>query len=180
MNARPGGRSHWWWAGLVAGAVLLVALLLQLRAGGAPAPRAADSPIVDAALADYRRTLAGELPGSAGDLATVRAGLAFPVRLLGAPDAHLVSAWSTTLRGEPAAALAYRWGGGVVVQYVVSERLFFRQPDVRRAVAARRVFAAVHGAQGVLAWAEPASGALLVGDASPAELARARGGTVTF
>lgn len=78
------------------------------------------------------------------------------------------------IRGEPAAALAYRWGDLVVVQYVVSEELFFRNPVVRQAIAARRGFVTVRGPQSVIAWPESVGGTLLVGDGSPEELVKVR------
>jgi RNA polymerase sigma-70 factor (ECF subfamily) len=46
-----------------------------------------------------------------------------------------VSCWRTTLQGEAVSAWAYRWGNRVIIAYVVPEALFFRQPQVRDAVA---------------------------------------------
>jgi anti-sigma factor RsiW len=137
-----------------------------------PSGTPAAPPMVEAALVDYRRVRAAPLPATAPDLAAVRASVPFPVVPLRSADVRLLAAWTTRLRGEPTAALAYRWGDRVIVQYVVPERLFFRQPDVRAAVANGGVFTAASGAQGVVAWPAASSGALLVGDAAPAELAR--------
>ena len=95
---------------------------------------------------------------------------------LRAPSLRLLAAWTTDLRGEPAAVLAYRRGDRLVVQYVVSESVFFRDPAVRRAVAERHLLAASDGAQGLVAWPTPASGLLLVGDVPARELAAVRAG----
>jgi anti-sigma factor RsiW len=185
--ARVDWRHSLWvtWSGWAVAAVLA----LMLASGiGAPRPRAPSSrspgelagatatsipiPMVEAAIANYRAVMAGDLPGRARDLAAVRAAMPFSFEPMNGADIRLLAAWTTDIRGEPAAALAYRWGDRVVVQYVVSEQLFFRNPTVRQAVAASRRFTTVRGAQSVLAWPEHASGTLLVGDGPPDALVR--------
>jgi anti-sigma factor RsiW len=131
-------------------------------------------PMVDDAVANYRTVMAGELPGTARDLDTVRSALPFPLEPIAGSEVRLLAAWTTMIRGEPAAALAYRWGDLVIVQYVVSEELFFRNPVVRQAVAARRGFVTVRGSQSVIGWPESVGGTLLVGDGSPETLAKVR------
>jgi anti-sigma factor RsiW len=131
-------------------------------------------PMIDDAVANYRMIMAGDLPGRARDLAAVRAAVPFPIEPMGGSDLRLLAAWTTDIRGEPAAALAYRWGDRVIVQYVVSEQLFFRNPAVRRAVAASRTFVTARGPQSVIAWPEQVGGTLLVGDGLPEELNKVR------
>ena len=125
-------------------------------------------------LDDYRRVTATELPGRARDLATVRAALPFPVRALVSPKLRLLAAWTTDLRGEPAAVLAYRWNNQLVLQYIVSEQLLFRPPEIRRAFADGHRLAARSGQQSVIAWPASASGELLVADLSVNALASLR------
>lgn len=125
-------------------------------------------------LADYRRVTATELPGRSRDLATVRAALPFPVRPLVSPELRLLAAWTTDLRGEPAAVLAYRWNNQLVLQYIVSEQLLFRPPEIRRAFADGHRLATRSGAQSVIAWPAAASGELLVADLSINALASLR------
>lgn len=127
-------------------------------------------PMVAAAAADFRFAVQRALPGRVDDLDAVRATVAFPVTPLSAPDLELLGAWTTTIRGEPAAALAYRWRDRVLVQYVVPEHLFALQPEVQRAVAASGAYTATAGAEGVVAWPGARSGSLLVGAADPTEL----------
>ena len=136
-----------------------------------PAP-ASSVPLLGAILTDYRRTVAGDLPGRARDLAAVRAAVPFPVEPIRAPQLRLLAAWTTTVNGEPAAVLAYRWDERLVMQYFVPEQSFFRHSAVRLAVAARRHLAAVDAEQGLMAWAEPAAGSVLVADVAPELLAR--------
>ena len=169
------------WAGWVVAAVLAALLLVQpdVRPGPAPGMPTAtvsgtDVPMVDDALDDYRRLVGGDLPIARGGIAQVERRTPFPVTPLESPDARLIGAWTTEILGEPAAALAYRWGDRIVVQYVVSEALFFAPPEVRRAVALEGRYLTSVGEQGVLAWPGTASGSILVGDAPPAELARLR------
>ena len=131
-------------------------------------------PLVSDVLADYRRVTAGDLPGRARDLAAVREALPFPVEPLRASELRLLAAWTTDLRGEPAGVLAYRMGDHLVVQYVVSEATFFRDPAMRAGVAARHLLAASDGSQGVVAWPSAESGLLLVGDVPAHQLASVR------
>lgn len=135
---------------------------------------AAAIPLLHDVLEDYRRAAVADLPGRARDLAAVRAAVPFPVEPLATPELHLLAAWATTIGGEPAAVLAYRWDERLVMQYFVPEHAFFRHSAVRLAVAARRHVAAVDGAQGVVAWAEPAAGSILVADVAPERLGRFR------
>jgi hypothetical protein len=123
---------------------------------------------------DYRRVTATDLPGRSRDLATVRAAMPFPVNALLTPELRLIGAWTTDLRGEPAAVLAYRWNDKLVLQYVVSEQLLFRPADVRRAFASGHHLAARSGVQSVIAWPATASGELLVADLDLTQLATLR------
>jgi hypothetical protein len=129
-------------------------------------------PLLGAVVADYRRTVAGDLPGRARDLAAVRAAVPFPVEPLASPPLRLLAAWTTTIADEPAAVLAYRWDERLILQYFVAEQSFFRHSAVRTSIATHHHVAAIDGAQGVLAWAEPAAGSVLVADVSPELLGR--------
>ena len=121
-------------------------------------------PMLDAVLEDYVRVTAADLPGRARDLAAVRSAVPFPVEPLEGARLRLLAAWTTDLRGEPAAVLAYRQDDALILQYLVSEQLFFRHPTVRSAVSARHVLAASDGPRGIVAWPEAAAGSLLVAD----------------
>ena len=170
----------------VAGLALVLALLAGAtrweawRASAAAVPELAvparSVPLLDAVLGDYRRATAGDLPGRARDLAAVREAVPFPVEPMRSPSLRLLAAWTTDLRGEPAAVLAYRYGDRLVVQYVVSEGAFFRDPAVRGAVASHHLLVASDGAQAVVAWPAPASALPLVGDVPARALAAVRAG----
>jgi anti-sigma factor RsiW len=121
-------------------------------------------PLLDVVLEDYARVTAGDLPGRARDLAAVRGGVPFPVEPMRGPGLRLLAAWTTDLRGEPAAVLAYRLGDGLVLQYLVTEQLFFRHPSVRSAVSERHLLATTDGPRGIVAWPEAESGSVLVAD----------------
>ena len=135
---------------------------------------ASSVPLLHAVLADYRRATAGDLPGRARDLDAVRAAVPFPIAPLHGSGARLLAAWSTDLEGEPAAVLAYRWHDQLVLEYLVAEPVFFRHPSVRTPIAAGDVVTARNGAQGMLAWAAPETGVILVGNVTAAELAALR------
>jgi anti-sigma factor RsiW len=131
----------------------------------------ASVPLIRGVLADYRRVTAGDLPGRARDLETVRGAVPFPVEPLRASGLSLLAAWTTELEGEPAAVLAYRWDDRIVLQYLVAESRFFQHRDVRQAVTDGRLLAASDGGQGIVAWPAQATGSLLVGDLEPERLA---------
>lgn len=187
LTPRQGRGSAWerrvLWSGWLIAAGLAGALFGDLPRTPAAVPDAVDAvpaapspsiPMVAAATADFRHTLQRALPGRAENLGAVRAAVSFPVTPLRAPDVELLGAWTTTIRGEPAAALAYRWRDRILVQYVVPEHLFARQPEVQRAVAGLGAYTATAGAEAVVAWPGARSGSLLVGAAAPAELLSVR------
>lgn len=136
----------------------------------------AEVPLLQRVLADYRDVVSRDLPGRARDLDAVRAAVPFPVAPLQGDGVRLLAAWSTDLQGEPAAVLAYRWQDRLVLEYLVAEPVFFRHPSVRTPIAAGASVTAMQGAQGVVAWAAPESGVILVGDASLADLLALRAG----
>jgi anti-sigma factor RsiW len=173
---------------LLLAATAVAAMLVSLpiagwwpgRADAAPgevrqlASAAREVPLLDAVLDDYARVTAGDLPGRARDLAAVRGAVPFPVEPLHGERLRLLAAWTTDLGGEPAAVLAYRLDDGLVLQYLVTEQLFFRSPAVRAAISSRHVLAASDGARGVVAWPDAASGSVLVADMPPERLAALR------
>ena len=160
----------------LAAALAAVVLAAVLGVQGWPAASGAASDVrelaadprsvamLDAVLEDYVRVTAGDLPGRARDLAAVRGAVPFPVEPLEGARLRLLAAWTTDLRGEPAAVLAYRQDDGLILQYLVSEQLFFRHPTVRSVVSSRHVLAASDGPRSIVAWPEAAAGSLLVAD----------------
>ena len=158
-------------AGWVAAVVLAIVLAVQapaspLRAAGARAIAAPvqQVPLLGGIVDDYARVSRGDLPGRARDLSAVRAAVSFPIEPLSAPDLRLLGAWTTDVRGEPAAVLAYRLRDRLVVQYLVAEDAFFRHPAVRTAVADRHLLTAADGARSLVAWPGTSTGTVLVGD----------------
>jgi len=127
-------------------------------------------PLLQDALADYRRVVAGDLPGRARDLDAVRSAVPFPIEPLRAPAVRLLAAWTTELGQDPAVVLAYRWDDRIVLQYVVSEQRFFQHPALRQAVAGGGLLAAHDGAQGIVAWPTSSAGTLLIADVPPERL----------
>jgi putative zinc finger protein len=123
------------------------------------------------AVNDCNRVMTRNFPRKA-DLENVRAGLAFPVQVLGQPDARLFSTWKTTLAGAPAVGLAYRWRGLVVVQYAVSADALQQQPELAEALRSGSFYSASEHGQGIVASVAHGGGTLLVANAPPAELRR--------
>lgn len=164
-------------AGWVAAVTLAVVLVVQTpaspqstagaRAIAAPVQQV---PLLSGIVDDYARVSRGDLPGRARDLSAVRAAVSFPIEPLRAPDLRLLGAWTTDVRGEPAAVLAYRLRDRLVVQYLVAEDAFFRHPAVRTAVADRHVLTAADGARALVAWPGTETGTVLVGDVPSAWL----------
>lgn len=143
---------------------------------GPTAPVALDSvpePIATAALEDFRRINASELP-QGPHLASVQAQVPFSVPALHSSHMRLIGSWTAEIGGERAAVLAYRCHDRLVVQYVVAEHVFFRPPRVRSAIAAAGLYAAGEGKTHAVGWPGTDSGSFLVGDFTPAELAAMR------
>ncbi len=175
------------WLVVVAAIAVAAALVVALREtivgrpGGAArmplaelATPAAQVPLLAAAVDDYLRIAGADLPGPARDLDAVRAAVGFPIEPLTGPAVRLLGAWTTTLGGEGAAVLAYRWDDRLVVQYIVPDHLFFRHPALRAPAASHGAVGATVGRVGVVAWPVEAAGALLVGEETPARLAAVR------
>lgn len=147
------------------------------RAGALIARRAeankpiAAIPLVSDALADCRAVMTRNFPRKA-DLQGVGAGLQFSVQPLERPDAKLFSTWKTTLAGAPAAGLAYRWRGIVVVQYEVPAALIRQQPEMGAALREAPFYSASHQGQAIVASVAHGRGTLLLAEASPQELRR--------
>src|SRR5712671_5342083 len=160
------------WAAAAAAALVAIGITggsaLLARRGQTSRPIAEIALLRDA-VADCRRAMTRNFPRKA-DLQAVREGLEFPVRALDRPGAELFSTWKTTLAGSPAAGLAYRWRGIVVVQYVVPAEIVRQQPAVGTALRRKGFYAASERGQGIVAVLTDGSGTLLVGDAPPEEL----------
>ena len=129
-------------------------------------------PLLDRMLDNYARVTASDLPGRARDLSAVRAGVDFPVEPLHGSTVRLLGAWTTEVDKEPAAVLAYRLGDHLVLQYLVAEDAFFRNPAIRAALESRQLLAADDGGRSLVAWPGPATGSVLVGNMPSADLAR--------
>jgi hypothetical protein len=173
-DARSASRPRVLWlavTGWVAAAALAIVLAFQVaggaqRLGGARALTAplSDVPLLGGVVDDFAGVSRGDLPGRARDLSAVRAAVSFPIEPLHAPDLRLLAAWTTSVRGEPAAVLAYRLRDHLVVQYLVAEDAFFRHPAVRSAVADRHLLTATERGRSLVAWPGTTTGTILVGD----------------
>ena len=84
-------------------------------------------PMVSDVLNDYQRVALEELP--------IQAGSSEVSPPLPWANSRVLATWMTRVGGEPAQAYAMRQGNSLVIQYRISERVFFRDPDVRQAVA---------------------------------------------
>ena len=171
MRAR--WRSMRWQAGATAALALLCTAvgIATVRWREESARPLADIPILRDALADCRRVTGRNFPRQA-DLGALAQKVPFPVRPLASEGAVLFSTWPTTLAGSPAAGLAYRWRGIVVVQYSVSLAAIREQPGIGDALRAGGRYAASELGQGVVAAITGASATVLMADAPPDELAR--------
>jgi anti-sigma factor RsiW len=152
---------------------MILALVLAMVSGSAsrfaPASRVLatpvhDVPLLGAVVDDYARVSRGDLPGRARDLDAVRAAVSFPVEPLRADNLRLLAAWTTDVRGEPAAVLAYRLDDRLLVQYLVAEDVFFQHPAIRAAIADHHLLRAADGDRTVVAWPDSSTGTVLVGN----------------
>lgn len=165
-------RDRRWATSAIAALVLIgIAFGAALRDRDGQGRPMAEIPLLRDALADCRRATARNFPRKA-DLQAAGDGLRFPLHPLDRPGAELFSTWRTTLAGSPAAALAYRWHGMVVIQYAVSAELIREQPDIAKALRRAGLYVASDGGEAVLAFVANGSGTLLMADAPVEELRR--------
>jgi anti-sigma factor RsiW len=129
---------------------------------------------VSAAVLDGFREINEEVLPVGTDLEELHRELPFSIPALKAPHMRLISAWVTRVHGEPAAALAYRCHDRLVIQYVISEKQFFRQPQVRHAIARQGVYATAAGPLTTIAWPGSDNGSFLVGEFSASDLVAMR------
>jgi len=168
----PSRRWSWSWATAAAAMVAAIfAGTLAVMHPGVPDRAPGEIPLLRDALADCSRVMGRNFPRKA-DLAALSASVPFPVRTLVQPDAELFSTWKTTLAGAPAAGLAYRWRGIVVVQYAMATEMIGREPEVARALSGGGFYTAVHSAQSVVAVLEGGSATVVIAETSPEQLRR--------
>jgi Putative zinc-finger len=162
------------WVATAAAAVVLIGvaggIMLRGHRGYVSRP-VAEIPMFRDAIADCGRATARNFPRKA-DLRAVGEALEFPVRALDRSDAELFSTWKTTLAGSPAAGLAYRWRGIVVIQYLVAAEVVRRPPEVREALRGAGYYSTSEQGRGIIAFVANGCGTLLMADASPEELRR--------
>lgn len=114
-------------------------------------------PMVEDVLAEYLHLDKSSLPASNTD-----SKLSLPANW---PNAHLLASWDTTVGGAPAKAFAMRNGDNIIVQYRVDEAVFFRNPNVRQAVADSGSYLSQQNNIQVLAMPLKDAGLLVVGPA---------------
>lgn len=158
------------WGGWLVAACLVVALLLNVHSQSIS--RTHSIPMVASVFADYQNRMAGgELPADNPPAWNrLRHSVSFPVEPIPSLKNQLVAVWSTKIRGEPAAALAYRLDNQIIVQYVVSQKLFFRQNRVRQAIHDFGRYSASLGHDSVVAWPGKNQGSVLIGAMPPDRL----------
>jgi len=132
----------------------------------------ASIPMIQEAVEDFVQQIEADRVEGKADLAAVERQVGLPVRALRGPGVQLLAARPVQVRGTPAAAIAYRVEDRIVIQYVVSKELFFRQPDVREAIADRGMLFVREGRANVVAWPVDEAGVLLVGHGAPERLER--------
>jgi len=138
-----------WATALILAIVLVVPPLMPLENRNIP--------MVQDALAEYNNIDYSTLPAPE-QLSTVK----LPANW---PNAHLLATWKTEIGGAAAQAYAVRSGRHIVFQYRIDEAVFFRNPDVRQAVADNGNYRTQSNATIVLALPLQNAGLLVVGPA---------------
>jgi len=138
-----------WATALVLAIVLVVPPLLPVGDSNIP--------MVQDVLAEYNNIDYTTLPAPE-QLSTVK----LPANW---PNAHLLATWKTEIGGAAAQAFAVRSGQHIVFQYRIDEAVFFRNPDVRQAVANNGNYRTQTNATEVLALPLKNAGLLMVGPA---------------
>ena len=154
-----------WTGWVLAAGLALVVLVDRSWLAGA---QTSQLPMIQAALDDYWLHLQTRMPtADVQQMQALAHDLPFDAQPLPALRSELIGAWRTTIRGESAAAFAYRHDNHILVQYVVSQALFFHQPRLREAVARYGHYSATAHETAVLAWPQSTSGTMLIGAVDP-------------
>lgn len=144
---------HGGWA-----AAILLALLLVSRPGPQESPAAV--PMVRDVLAEYQQVSRTRLPSPVPPLPGDEEAVPLPW-----PGTRVLSRWPTRVGGAPAEAYALRKGNRILLQFRVDDEVFFRNPEVRAALARQGRYSVRNGDLVVLALPLERGGVLLVGPA---------------
>lgn len=112
-------------------------------------------PMVQEVLAEYHQLNVTSLPTSDQSISQQP-----PAQWQGS---HVLARWKTDIGGAPAEAFAVRHGDTIIFQFRVDETVFFRNPDVRAAVAKSGNYRSNHSNLEVLALPLNKAGLLIVG-----------------
>lgn len=155
-----GRRDRDWsrWGGWTVAAGIALAWILTVHPPGATTRPA---PMVRSAIADFQQHIGAPFPQT--DLVSLQSMVPFPVAPLPALKPNLIAAWHARIRGQTVGALAYRVQDRIVVEYIVSQSLFFRQATVREAIAREGHYLVHDRGLNVVAWPAPRAGVLLIG-----------------
>ncbi len=131
--------------------VLIVVLLLPIK----PSDHRHTVPMVAQVLAEYQSAgMSGQFNRQSKE------GVNAPASW---PDARVLASWKTSIGGAPATAYAVRSGNQMVFQYAVTEKVFFRNPQVRMKVAKEGRYQAKEEGLMVVALPAKQAGLLIVG-----------------
>ena len=140
-----------------AGWSLVVLLLVMTVFSGMKDGTNGSIPMIQDVVKEYRQLARTSLPQE-----TPVQGTALPVSW---PNAKVLATWTTKVGGAPANAFAVRSGDQILLQFEVEDRVFFNNPVVRNAVAAKGSYETRDNNVQVLALPLQRGGILLVGPA---------------
>jgi hypothetical protein len=84
-------------------------------------------PMIEDAVSEYHRIENSDLPAL-----SVNNKIIMPVNISGS---QLLATWTTKIGGESAQAFAVKVGHSVIIQYRISQNIFFRNASVRKAIS---------------------------------------------
>lgn len=132
---------------------LCLIVFMLLPGTGTPKP----IPMMGDVMQEYQ-----SLPSERLTPQNVRPESDLPARLAGC---KLVASWKTRVGGEPAEAFALQRGEHLIIEYRITENVFYRNPDVRQAIADFGDYRIRENALEVLALPLKGAGLLVVGPA---------------
>ncbi|ANG64262.1 hypothetical protein A8C75_18455 [Marinobacterium aestuarii] len=144
--------------GFIGAAGWAVALLLMVVQLLPPNMTSGQIPMMSDVLQEYQNLSRTELARKE----TPPASTELPARLAGC---KLVARWQTRVGGEPAEAFALQRGNHLIIEYRITENVFYRNPDVRQAITDYGDFRIREQQLEVLALPLKGAGLLVVGPA---------------
>lgn len=143
-------------SGWIVAATLLIIILSPVTVHYQNAKFASNIPMVNDVLNEYQQIQQRNLPEAGQDMK----------RTVSWQNANVLTSWITKVGGVPAKVFAVRYNNQMILQVEIDQKIFFRNADVRQAVAKMGYYSNKNDNFEVLAMPTAEAGLIIVGPAN--------------